>query len=185
MRVGETVGGLAKLEVCNEGCLECTDTSMTLSTFPFPIGDFLTVGSCQRVEANSLLGKTTDGCSWGAISMWDPLSNVPQLVATAHSTPPTGAGAMLLGDKIPAPLEGFACDCETVGQANDCCYEGDPPAFFYYPFAGHDVYAGDYIELAYPNQAGLTHYFKVFQAEHVRTCDNDQLQLSWALVGEP
>ncbi|HVI03795.1 MAG TPA: hypothetical protein VM869_34115, partial [Enhygromyxa sp.] len=99
---------------------------------------------------------------------------------------PTPHGAAVLGDAIPEPLKAASCNCDAVGQGNDCCYQAEaPPEFWYYPFDGQELFPGDYAPLTLSNQAGLQHVFKVYQAERLHSCESHELELSWAVIAQP
>lgn len=54
----------------------------------------------------------------------------------------------------------------------------------YYPFEGGQLFPGDSAPLSVPNQLGITHVFKLFQAQLLRACESQDLQLSWAVLAE-
>lgn len=185
-RVTVVEGGEATLAVCAENCDSCIG-EYSLSAYPLDITDYLPgdVDHCLRVQASTPLWQEPNHCYWGAISIHEAFTQVPYVVATAHSTPPTPYGMDLLAELIPEPDKALSCDCDAVGQANECCYAAPgPPEFWYYPFNGMSLFAGDYAPIELANQAGVQHYFKVFQAERIYTCENTELQLSWAVVAE-
>jgi hypothetical protein len=54
--------------------------------------------------------------------------------------------------------------------------------FWYYPLNGADLYPGNYALLPLANQGNIQHYFKVYQAERLHSCESHDLQLSWAVI---
>ena len=182
VRVEEAIGGAASLGVCNEDCSECAE-GLKLSAFPLSVTNYMPTDAdeCLVVSAKGSLGGDANGCYWGALSVHDAFSEVPYVIATAHSAPPTPYGQDILAGIIPQPKLAGGCNCEEVGQANDCCYVAEPPEFYYYPFNGFDLFGGDYAEFDLANFP-LGYFFKVFQAERVPSCEGDSLQLSWAVT---
>ena len=59
-----------------------------------------------------------------------------------------------------------------------------PPEFLQYPFENGPVLPGGFTALPVTNSAGLTHVFKLLQAQHIHSCESSDLELSWAVVAE-
>jgi hypothetical protein len=174
----------ATLQVCGPGCLQCGG-EYPIAAAPLNISDYLPepMGACVSVQATAPLGELGGTCRWGALSVHDPVSNTALLIATSHSADPTPYATEFLADVIPEPLLAAAhCNCEDVGQGNDCCYQATPPEFWYYPFEKADVFAGGEVSVTLTNSNDLQHVFKLFQAELIHTCENHDRQLSWAVV---
>ncbi|MFO7564944.1 MAG: hypothetical protein R6X02_20030 [Enhygromyxa sp.] len=95
-------------------------------------------------------------------------------------------GEQILAELIPAPAKAGTCDCDDIGQGNNCCYEADgPPEFWYYPFEGSNVFPGDSILLPLANPQVGDYYFELFQAQRIHSCESPNLELSWAVVAKP
>lgn len=185
-KINSAAGGEATFSVCGEGCTGCAGEHQ-LSAFPMIITDYLPQGldGCVVLQAANLFGQESSSCVWGAISVHDPLTGSPYVIATTHSSAPTPFATEVLGDLIPAPAKAGNCNCDDVGQGNDCCYQAEgPPEFWYYPYEGTDLYPGDYAPLTLANQAATQHYFKVYQAERLHSCESHDLQLSWAVIAD-
>ena len=188
MVIASAGGGQATLRSCT--LPECGGTCTgehPLSAFPLSISDYLpdtNLDHCLYVEARNSLGTDGTHCFWGAITIQDGIYDTPRVIAVAHSTPPTPTGAEALGDTIPAPEDGGACNCEAIGQGTDCCYMGDSPSFWYWNFAGEHIYPLGFYKFMLDNPLGLTHFFKPFQAQKIGDCDAE-VQLSWAVVATP
>jgi hypothetical protein len=187
-RVTGVEGETVLLETCAEGCAECYGGAHPLSALPLPILDYIPqdASTCLKLEAEGPLGQSGGRCLWNALTIHDPLSDTPHVIAISHSSPPTATGGEMLAGLIPEPVSAGTCTCASVGLGDDqCCASSDvPPEFWYYPFGDVQVYPGDYVALNITNQAGLQHWFKLFQAEHVPTCDLPERELSWAVVGQ-
>ena len=184
-RVIESGGGLATVETCiDPGCVQCGGMH-PMSIYPLLVGDYLPGDppACLKLQASVSLGPAPDICQWGAISLHDALDSTPYVIATAHSSQPTPLGQETLAGSIPEPVEVGNCNCEDIGLGNDCCYQANtPPQFWGYPWGDEVLRPGDYGLLPLANQAGLEHYFKVFQAERIYSCEQPELALSWAVV---
>lgn len=170
--------------VCQLGCTDCVG-EYQLSAYPLIVSEHLPVDwdACVRVQASSPVGKQPSGCIWGAISVHDAESGLPYVIATSHSSPPTEYGAQVLGDLLPEPQKAGSCNCDEIGQGNNCCYAADgPPEFWYYPFDGEQLFPGDFATIDISTQAGVQHSFEVYQAERIPSCESHDLQLSWAVV---
>jgi hypothetical protein len=181
-------GGEATFTVCTEGCTTCGDDAHELSAFPMLVTDYLPQepSKCVIVQTSSPFGEDTSSCIFGALSVHDPLTGTPYVIATTHSSAPTPYGIEVLGDSIPAPEKAGNCNCEDVGQGNDCCYQAEgPPEFWYFPYEGAQLYPGDFAPMSLANQPSVQHYFKVYQAENLRSCASQELQVSWAVVIDP
>jgi hypothetical protein len=186
MKVVSAGGGQVIVEACAHGCMPCYGTHHTISAFPLLLDGHIPTDAekCMSLEAGGPLGGEPGACHFGALTIYDQLEQqVPYVIATAHSYEPTPIGATMLGAPIPAPLKAASCNCDDIGQSNDCCYMAmSPPEFWYYPLDGATLFPGDDAVLDVPNQAGLVHAFKVFQAQLLHSCENPDLQLSWAVV---
>jgi hypothetical protein len=173
----------ATLQSCGPECTLCNG-EIPLAAAPLDISAYLPepMGPCVTVQAAAPLGEVAGMCTWGALSIRDPASNAALLIATSHSAEPTPHGVELLADVIPEPLLAGNCNCDDVGQGNDCCYQNNPPEFWYYPFEAGDVDPGEELPVMLANSNSAEHVFKLFQAELIHTCENDERQLSWAVV---
>lgn len=185
-KISSAAGGEAMLTVCDDDSCEGCDGEHPLSAFPLIVTEHLPqVGSCVLVQASTLLAEQPSSCLWGAISVHGPLNGAPYVIATAHSAPPTPYGADILAGVIPEPMKGSNCNCDDIGQGNECCYQAEgPPEFYYYPFANGDVHPGEFISVQITNQATADYYFELFQAQRINSCEAPDLQLSWAVVAK-
>lgn len=175
------------LESCTPGCVQCFDTTLTISTYPLSLDGHIPPpqGQCLEIEASSPISEEANACYFGALTIYVPNPLVPYVIATTHSHAPTPMGAAMLGGSIPAPKKAGNCNCDDVGQGNDCCYAApSPPEFWYYPIEGAQLFPGDYAPLTVPNVFGITHLLKLFQAQLLHSCESHDLQLSWAIVAE-
>lgn len=179
-------GNGAQLYTCNDGCVLCTDETQPVSMFPLSIGDYVPAGRCLRLEVTELVFEEETRCHFGALTIHEPGILAPHVIATTHAAAPTPAALDILADAIPEPMLGLDCTCAQVDQANDCC-ESAPssPAFYFFPIGDQDVYAGDEAPLTIANPGGLSHTFQVFQAQDIPTCENQQLEISWAVLADP
>jgi hypothetical protein len=175
------------VESCTPECVQCFDLMLTISTYPLTLEGHIPMepGKCLSMETQGTLAIEPHACSFGALTIYEPNPITPYVVATSHSWEPTPMGAMMLAGSVPAPIKAGNCSCEDVGQGNDCCYMAEgPPEFWSYPLEGENVLPGGFAPLNVPNQLGLMHAFKLFQAQVLRSCENQELQLSWAVVAE-
>jgi hypothetical protein len=185
LKVVSATGGELVAEVCAHGCEPCYASMLTISAYPLELENYIpmTPGECVSIEAGVSLFEEADACYFGGLTLYEHEPLAPYVIATAHSSEPTPMGAAMLGSSIPAPVKAGTCNCDDVGQGNDCCYmAASPPEFWAYPLDGMQLFPGDYAPLAVPNQLGLTHVFKPFQAQVLHACEDAQRQLSWAVV---
>ena len=61
---------------------------------------------------------------------------------------------------------------------------GSDPPTFYFPIGDLQVYAGEDAPVALGLPGGLSHTFRVFQAQDIPTCENQDLELSWAVLAD-
>lgn len=185
--IGPGAGGEATLLICNtRDCGSGCTNDQPLSAFPLIITNHLpTPDTCVRVQAGTPHGQDSGACGWGALSIIDPLG-LPYVIATTHSAPLTPHGAQALGQLISPPVKAGSCNCDDIGQGNDCCYQADgPPEFWYYPFPSDDVFPGGSLLLPPLGDQGIAdHYFRLFQAQRIRSCESQALQLSWAVTAK-
>jgi hypothetical protein len=177
-------GGEATTVICDANCEQCNGAH-PLSAFPMTITDYLPEPStkCLKLQTTTSFGHDDHACFWGSISLHNPETLEAVFVAVAHSAEPTPFGAEFLAGQIPAPKKGGSCNCDAVGQSNECCYTApNAPEFWYYPFAQANVYPGGYEVLPFTNSQGLSYYFKLFQSQKLYGCENPDLDLSWAVV---
>jgi hypothetical protein len=184
-RIVSVVGSEVVVENCDAGCVVCVGDGIPLSVDLLPLGDLVPPDTCVLLEARDVVQQTETRCHWGALTIHDPLLLAPYVIATARSYPPTPAGLDLLAGAIPEPMPELSCNCDAIGQGNDCCYQGDPPSFWYYTIEGQDVHPGEDAPLDLADPTGLEHSFQLFQAEHIPGCQDVELQLSWAVVVVP
>jgi hypothetical protein len=185
VRVVGVEGGQLSLAMCGQGCDNICTGELPLTAFPLDVTQHIPPDAgdaCMILQTSTLLGEDSSTCIYGSFSLHDPTSGNTHVLAISHSASPTSHGAGALGGLIPAPMKAGSCNCDEVGQSNDCCYQADgPPEFYYYPFDGTQLFPGDYIQVSLANQPAAEHYFHVYQAQHVRGCENPEPQLSWAV----
>jgi hypothetical protein len=186
-RIGVGDGGEAKISVCNlPGCDGGCTTDLSMSAFPLLITNHLpSPETCVMIQAGTPLLQEPNACLWGSLSVVSPINSMPFVVAITHSAPLTPQGLEIVGPLIPDPVKAGSCNCDDIGQGNDCCYQAEgPPDFWYFPFEGANVFPGDVLPISIPNQANLDHRFELYQAQRIRSCESQELQLSWALVAK-
>jgi hypothetical protein len=188
MKVVGAQGGVVEVEVCPEGCqFECTGATLSLSLFPIDVSTHIPaeLGKCMALEAGGSLGDDGSACYWGAMTIYDSVTNMPYVIATAHSYEPTPAGIEMLAGAIPMPEKAGTCNCEAIGQGNDCCYGADtPPSFLGYEFESGPVLPGGSTELTLANSLGIGHTFELQQAQHIHSCESPDVELSWAVLAD-
>jgi hypothetical protein len=184
-KIGAGVEGQGELVVCSQpGCDGGCTTQHSVSAFPLIITDHLPDSACVMVQAETLLGLEPSACWWGSLSIVSPFNNTPYVIATTHSSPLTPNGNQALAGLIPEPVKAESCNCDDIGQGNNCCYQAGPPAFYYYPFEGTNVFPGEMIQLPLANQPATDHYFRLYQAQRIYSCEQPDLELSWAVVAK-
>jgi hypothetical protein len=184
-RIISNAGGELVIESCEYGCQTCYDSMLTISTFPLMVTDHIPLeqDKCVSIEAHGGLGEEPSACRFGALTIY--AADVPYVIATTHSYEPTSVGLQMVGGSIPAPMKAGNCNCEDVGQDNDCCYMASgPPEFWFYPFENKQLFPGDTVEIDIPDSANVSHLFEVFQAQVLHSCESHDLQLSWAVVAK-
>jgi hypothetical protein len=178
--------GQIVIEDCAHGCEPCFGTQRTISAFPLLVDNHVPSdpGKCVSIEAHGPLGAEPGACHFGGLTIYE--AGTPFVIATTHSYEPTMRGLMLLVDsQLPEPMKAGNCNCDAVGQGNDCCYGADgPPEFWYYPFEGAQLFPGDSAPIDVPDPANLAHAFKLFQAQVLHPCESPERELSWAVVAE-
>jgi hypothetical protein len=183
-RIGPLAAGETTLATCLEGCTECGGAH-PISALPLSIADYLPAEAdqCVRLEATAPLGHDGEVCYWGALTIYDPATGAPRVIATAQSNPPTPSGSEALGGAIPEPTKGVTCDCETLEEVDACCARAaDPPGFWAYGIDGQELFAGESATIEIESGQAL---FSIFQAESIPTCAGHALQTSWAVLAEP
>jgi hypothetical protein len=183
VKVVAAEGGQLTLSMCPTDCDGCLG-ELVLTAFPLDVTEHIPIQTdgCMILQTSTSLGEDSSACSWGAFSLHDPLTNNTHVLAISHSAPPTPHGVAVLGNLIPEPMKAGSCNCDDVGQSNDCCYQAEgPPEFFYYPINGTQLFPGDFTQVSLDNLASTEHYFHVYQAQHVRGCENPDPQFSWAV----
>jgi hypothetical protein len=187
MRVVAAQGGLLEVEACPEGCADCLGSTLSVSLFPIDVAAHIPAepDKCMVLEASGPRGGDDNGCYWGAMTIYDAETMTPYVIATAHSYEPTPAGIQMLGAAIPMPEKAGVCNCDAIGQGNECCYGADtPPEFLAYPFESGPVLAGGSTEVDLGNSASFVHMFKLQQAQDIHSCESPDVELSWAVVAE-
>jgi hypothetical protein len=189
MKVLAVQGGVVEAEVCPEGCLQCFGSTLSFSLFPIDVSSHIPAdpGKCMALETGGPRGGDVNGCYWGALTIYDSETMTPYVIATAHSNAPTPKGIEMLAGAIPTPEKATVCNCDAIGQGNECCYGADtPPEFLAYPFESGPVLPGGSTEVSLSNSGtdNLVHMFELLQAQDINSCESPDVQLSWAVVAE-
>lgn len=183
-RLGPLSAGETTVDSCLPGCTEC-DGAHPISALPLSIAEYFpaNLDECVRLEAFAPLGDDGEVCYWGALTIYDPATGAPRVIATAQSHPPTPSGSEALGGAIPEPKVAASCECETLDGADACCARSaERPEFWAYGVDGQELFAG---ESAIIEVGSIQYLFSIFQAESIPTCDGHTLETSWAMAREP
>lgn len=179
-------GSGVRLDTCDENCSSCSGETHPVSMFPLDIADHVPMDRCLMLEVTGLVLEEEGTCHFNALTIHEPEIMEPHVIAISHAATPTTAGLALLDDAIPMPMAGDDCACDEVDQATECCETApSPPTFYFYPVGGEELYAGGDAPVALGLPGGLAHTFRVLQAQDIPTCENQGLQLSWAVLATP
>ncbi|MCX4245713.1 hypothetical protein [Paraliomyxa miuraensis] len=183
MRLSSINGDEVVLEQCDEGCDPCFGDFHTVAIPSLPLGEHIPGDTCLTVESTSSLGQTEMRCRWGALTIHDPDTDTPYVLATTASTPPTPNGASLLGAAVPDPVDAIFCECDTISLDHACC-EQSGPSFLRFTIDGFDVLPGQETGIMIPNASGTDHSFASVQAQRL-PCGDAEPMVSWAVIPMP